>query len=193
MSALGTRPGAVSRYHQTKWAAEQSARDSRLDYTIFRPSLIYGPRDHFVNLFATVTRFSPVVPVLGRAGARFQPVAVETVARAFVQALVTPEAIGKTYDLCGPDTLGLAEILDSIFEAMGRRRLKLRVPALLARTQAALLELVWPGLLGRAPPLNRDQLIMLDEDNRGDPTPANTLFNLAQTPFREGISRYLRH
>src|SRR5262249_17805837 len=50
MSALGTRSGAVSRYHRSKWAAEEAVRASKLDYTIFRPSLIYGPGDHFVNL-----------------------------------------------------------------------------------------------------------------------------------------------
>jgi NADH dehydrogenase len=191
ISALGTRAGAVSRYHQTKWAAEQSVRASRLDYTIFRPSLIYGPRDHFVNLFATMTRFSPIVPVLGRRGARFQPVAVEAVAKAFVQALITPEAIGKTYDLCGPDRLTLSEILDSILEVTRRRRFKVRVPAGLAWAQAALLEQVCPKLLGLAPPLNRDQLIMLGEDNLGDPGPANALLGLPQTPFREGIAQYL--
>jgi NADH dehydrogenase len=192
ISALGTRAAAVSRYHQTKWAAEQGLRASGLDYTIFRPSLIYGPRDHFVNLFATIARFSPIVPVLGRRGARFQPVAVETVARAFVQALITPETIGKTYDLCGPDRLTLSEIVESILEVTRRRRFKVRVPAGLAWAQAALLEQVCPRLLGRAPPLNRDQLIMLGEDNLGDPAPANALLSLPQTPFRQGIARYLQ-
>jgi NADH dehydrogenase len=191
MSALGTRAGAVSRYHQTKWAAEQSLRASHLDYTIFRPSLIYGPQDRFVNLFATIARFSPIIPVMGRRGARFQPVAVEAVAKAFVKALVTAETIGKTYDLCGPDALTLSGILDSILEVTGRRRIKARVPAGLAWAQAALLEQVFPRLLGRAPPLNRDQLIMLGEDNLGDPAPANALFSLPLTPFREGIAKYL--
>src|SRR5437879_1854498 len=62
MSALGTRPDAVSPYHQTKWAAEELVRRSGLQFTVFRPSLIYGRRDHFVNLFAKIIRFSPVVP-----------------------------------------------------------------------------------------------------------------------------------
>jgi NADH dehydrogenase len=192
ISALGTRAGAVSRYHQTKWAAEQSVRGSRLDYTIFRPSLIYGRGDRFVNLFATITRFSPVVPVLGRRGARFQPVAVEAVAKAFVQALVRPEAVGRTYDLCGPDALTLPEILDVILEVTGRRRFKVRIPAGLAWAQASVMEQVWPKLLGRAPPLNRDQLIMLGEDNLGDPSPANRLFSLPRTSFREDMARLLR-
>jgi NADH dehydrogenase len=192
ISALGARAAAVSRYHQTKWVAEQNVRASGLDYTIFRPSLIYGPRDHFVNLFAAIARFSPIVPLLGRRAARFQPVAVEAVARAFVQALVTPETIGKTYDLCGPDKLTLSEIVEFILEVTGRRRFKVRVPAGLAWAQAALLEQVYPRLLGRAPPLNRDQLIMLGEDNLGDPAPANALLSLPQAPFRQGIAQYLQ-
>ena len=65
MSALGTRPNAASRYHQTKWAAEELVRRSGLDFTIFRPSLIYGPQDQFMNLFARIIRLSPVVPIMG--------------------------------------------------------------------------------------------------------------------------------
>src|ERR1051325_2607377 len=87
MSALGTRPNSVSRYHQTKWEAEEIVRGSGLDFTIFRPSLIFGPRDMFVNTFAKIIRFSPIVPILGRQDARFQPVAIDTVASAFVKAL----------------------------------------------------------------------------------------------------------
>ena len=77
MSALGTRANAASRYHQTKWAAEELVRRSGLDFTIFRPSLIYGPEDQFVNMFARIIRLSPVVPLIGSPSARFQPVAVE--------------------------------------------------------------------------------------------------------------------
>src|SRR5262249_42555476 len=96
MSALGTRPGAASRYHQSKWAAEEIVRQSDLDYTIFRPSLIYGPNDHFVNLFSTIARFSPVLPIIVSATARFQPIAVEVVATAFVQALAETATISQT-------------------------------------------------------------------------------------------------
>jgi len=65
MSALGTRANAAARYHQTKWAAEEEVRRSGLDYTLFRPSLIYGPQDQFANVFAKIARLSPIVPVFG--------------------------------------------------------------------------------------------------------------------------------
>jgi NADH dehydrogenase len=193
MSALGTRPGATSRYHQTKWAAEEVVRHSGLDYTIFRPSLIYGPEDQFVNLFAGLSRFSPVLPLMGSREARFQPVAVENVGRAFVGAVNEPKSIGQTYDLCGPEPLTLPEILDQILRVLGRRRLKLAVPPSLARIQAAALEWIFPHLLHRPPPLNRDQLVMLREGNVGNAQPANELFGLKHLPFREGIAEYLKN
>ncbi len=192
MSALGTRPGAVSRYHQTKWAAEEAVRNSGLAWTIFRPSLVYGPEDHFVNLFASMSRFSPALPVMGPGRSRFQPVAVEVVAEAFVKALTEPRAIGQTLDLCGPDTLTFRQILQEILAAVQRKRLIVSVPLPLARVQAACLEFFFGRLLRRPPPLNRDQLVMLQEDTVGDPEPARELFNLRQRSFAEGVRRYLR-
>jgi len=192
MSALGTQPGAVSRYHRSKWAAEEIVRASRLDYTIFRPSIIYGPGDGFVNLFAGIARWSPVLPVMGSGQSRFQPIAVEDVAGCFVRALSEGRSVGETCDLCGTEVFTLNEILDVILEVTGRKRLKLHVPLWLAWIQAALLEFAFPVLLWKAAPLNRDQLVMLREDNIGDSQAAIELFGLKPVLFREGIGRYLR-
>lgn len=191
MSALGTRPNAASRYHQTKWAAEELVRHSGLDFTVFRPSLIYGPQDQFINLFARIIRLSPVVPLIGSPRARFQPVSVEAVAAAFVGSLGEPRSIGQTYDLCGPEALTLSEVVDQIMGVLQRRRLKFQVPLGLARCQAGLLEFTFRRLLRKASPLSRDQLLMLQEDNVGNPRPANELFGLKPLPLREGIAGYL--
>ena len=192
MSALGTRPGARSRYHQSKWAAEELVRHSGLDYTLFRPSLIFGAHDHFVNLFARIIRLSPVLPVMGSGKARLQPVAVETVATAFVKALTEPKALGQTFDLCGPERFSFNELLDQILGAMGRKRLKLHVPLGLARCQARTLELFFGRLFGKAPPLNREQLLMLQEDNVGNPESANELFGLEAVELCAGDSQIRR-
>jgi NADH dehydrogenase len=192
MSSLGTRPDAASRYHRSKLIAEETVRNSKLDWTIFRPSLIYGPEDKFVNLFAKIIRYSPVVPIMGRRTALFQPVPVENVAGAFVKSLSEPRAVGSTYDLCGEERLTMDEILDVIMSVLGKRRLKIAIPAALARLQARILELIFAGLLRRPPPLNRDQLIMLQEDNVGDPAAAKALFALPPERFVVGIARYLR-
>ncbi|MFN3410063.1 MAG: complex I NDUFA9 subunit family protein [Limisphaerales bacterium] len=191
MSALGTRPAAVSRYHQTKWAAEEAVRASGLEWTILRPSLIYGPEDHFVNLFARMARWSPVLPVMGSGNNLLQPVAVENVARAFVAALTEPRSVGQTLDVCGAERLTFLAVLDAILAALGRRRFKLRIPWPVARVQAALLERLFPLVLRQAPPLNRDQLLMLQEDNVGDGTRADEWFGLRHASFAADIRRYV--
>jgi NADH dehydrogenase len=192
MSALGVRPNARSRYHQTKWAAEEVVRGSGLAWTIFRPSIIYGPEDHFVNLFAGMARLSPVLPVMGSGQSMLQPIPVTGVARCFVGALTTPASVGKTFDVCGPAPLSFDGVVDAILEAMGRHRWKVHVPMALARVQAALLEQIFPRLLRRAPPLNRDQLMMLQEDNVGDGVPAARLFGFEMEPFAAEVARYLQ-
>jgi uncharacterized protein YbjT (DUF2867 family) len=192
MSALGTRPNAASRYHQTKWTAEQSVSQSALNWTIFRPSLIYGPHDRFVNLFARLAKFSPVLPVMGDGRAVFQPVAVGDVARCFAGALTEPGLIRETFDVCGPDKLTMPEILRAILAATGRRRLIVRVPIKLAHVLAAFLEFGFPLLLKKAPPLNRDQLLMLQENNVGKPGRTAEIFGLRQVSFADGIARYLK-
>jgi len=192
MSALGTRPNAVSRYHQTKWSAEESVRASGLDWTVLRPSLIYGPEDHFVNLFAGMAHWTPVLPVMGNGESLLQPVSVENVCRCFVGALAEPRSISQTMDVCGPDRLTFNQVLEAILNAMGKRRLKVHLPLSLGRIQAALLETIFPILLRKAAPLNRDQLLMLQEDNVGDARPAEEMFNLTQARFAEDIRRYLQ-
>ena len=128
MSALGTRLDAAARYHQSKWAAEEIVRGSGLAYTIFRPSIIYGPEDHFVNLFARMAKFSPVLPVMGGGQNKMQPVPVADVATVLSSRLTEPRSIGQTYDLCGQDVLSFDEILDAILQVTGRKRWKLHLP-----------------------------------------------------------------
>jgi NADH dehydrogenase len=114
MSALGVRANAVARYHKSKWAAEECVRASGLDWTIFRPSIIYGPGDGFVNLFARMSRWLPVLPVMGSGKNLMQPIAVEDVARCFVGALATPrgveQGVGFALD-AGPESKARMSLL----------------------------------------------------------------------------------
>lgn len=189
MSALGTREGARSRYHRTKWAAEEIVRASGLDWTIFRPSLIYGPGDAFTRLFARMSRFSPFLPAIGGGHGLLQPIEVGQVARAFVRAIPVAATHGRTYDLCGPERMSFREVLRTILGALARRRAIVTIPFAVAGFQARLLEFLWPRVLGQAPPLNRDQIRMLAEDNVGDGGPADLEFSLVHVPFAEAMRR----
>lgn len=123
MSALGADPDSRSAYQRSKAAGEQVVREARdrLQVTLFRPSVIFGPGDSFLTLFAQLLRLSPIVPLAG-ARARFQPVYVGDVARAFADALENPSTIGQTYSLCGPRIFTLAELVGLTARELGLRR-----------------------------------------------------------------------
>jgi len=191
MSALGTRAGALARYHRTKWEAEEMVRDSGLRWTIHRPSIVFGPGDGFVNFFERMSRWSPVLPLIGGGRMQFQPIAVGDVARCFALALTRPATERQAYDLCGNERFTFRQVLEEILRVTGRSRLLLPVPWAVAGVQAALAEFVVGRMLGRTPPMSPDQIRMLREDNVGDPEPMKRAYDLEPVGFREGIRRYL--
>jgi NADH dehydrogenase len=193
MSALGTRAHARSQYHRTKWGAEGLVRSSGLDWTIFRPSLVYSAHGGFVSVFEQLSRFLPFLPAIGGGRNLLQPIALDQVALAFVASMGIPGSMGQTYDLCGSERLEFRQVLQGILAAFGRRRLIVPIPWAVARAQAGVLEFVWPRLLRRAPPLSRDQILMLEEDNIGDGTPADAAFGLRHPPFQVGLQNSSLH
>jgi uncharacterized protein YbjT (DUF2867 family) len=186
MSALGTRPGARARYHQTKWAAEEAVRTSGLAWTIFRPSIIYGRGDGFVTLLAGLVRRLPVVPVIGTGQARLQPVPVEQVAEAFARSVTMTATEKQTYEVVGPDAVTLLELIELIGAALGRPGVRtVRIPVGLVRPLARAFHRL-PGF-----PITPDQLLMLEEDNTGDGSAFYRTFGLAPVPLAAGIQRML--
>nr|CRH04811.1 NAD-dependent epimerase/dehydratase.Putative UDP-N-acetylglucosamine 4-epimerase [Candidatus Magnetococcus massalia] len=187
MSSLGTRANARARYHQSKWLAEEYLRQSGLDYTIFRPSVIFGAEDNFVNTFAQMARFSPMLPLLGNGQSKMQPIAVEDVVRCMVQSLELPETVGQTYALGGPEVLTFEQIISTILKVTGQHRLKLKLPFALLKLEGRIFE----KLLSN-PPLTYDQMIMAEEDNitsHGTQLPAPFDFKLRT--FEAGIRDYI--
>lgn len=185
MSALGTRPDAVSRYHVTKFRAEELVRSSGLDSTILRPSLIYGPKDAFITMLAGQLRLAPVMPVIGSGTYRLQPVHVDDVARCFALALEMPETIGQSYELCGGDRLSYVELLDAVARAMGKSApYKPRVPL-------GLMKMIIP-VMQHIPqfPITMDQLQMLIEENICDGC-WEKVFHFKSRDFQKGIQEYL--
>jgi uncharacterized protein YbjT (DUF2867 family) len=185
MSALGSRAGAVSAYHRSKYQAEELVVASGLDYTVFRPSLVFGPEDSFVNMLADfIQRFS-VVPVIGDGKYHLQPIAADDVARCFALSLEKPETSGKAYNICGPDRMNYLEIVDAVALALGRHFvLKMKNPLLLMKIITPFLE--------RFPfyPLTSDQITMLLEESICDGS-WKEAFGFEPARFEEGIRKYL--
>jgi NADH dehydrogenase len=159
MSALGADADGPSMYQRSKGRAEQAVRESKLAWTVFRPSVIFGAEDAFLNLFGRLAAIAPVLPV-GGAGVKFQPVWVEDVARAFANCLDNDATVGRTYELCGPKVYTLRELVRFAAAAAGHPRPVLALPDGVARLQARLMELA-PG----EPLLSRDNLDSMKRDN----------------------------
>jgi NADH dehydrogenase len=149
MSALGADPAGPSEYLRSKGVGEQAvlAADD-LAVSVFRPSVIFGPEDRFLNLFAQLAGLFPVL-ALASPEARFQPVYVGDVVKAMLVALDSPEAAGKRYDLCGPRECTLRELVEFVCAVTGRRRLIVGLPDGLAWLQARVMELLPVKLLTR--------------------------------------------
>lgn len=160
MSSLGADRHGPSMYSRSKADGELAAA-SRTDVaaTIFRPSVVFGPEDNFLNTFARLQRYVPVIPLAG-SRTRFQPVYVNDVAQAFVRALLDPVTAGKTVELGGPQVYTLAELVRLAGRYAGHERRVLALPDGLARLQAMLFE-VLPG----EPILTRDNLDSMRVDN----------------------------
>jgi len=172
MSALNADPNGPSRYLRTKGDAEAIVASSGLSWTIFRPSIIFGREDSFLNLFATLERFAPLIP-LACSGARFQPVFVGDVARAFDAATDDDAAHGKRYSLCGPKVYTLRELVAYVGELTGYKRPILPLGRGLSQLQARVLEWL-PG-----PLMSRDNLASMERDSVCD---ASMLTNFGFTP-----------
>ena len=140
MSALGAAPDAPSAYQRSKARGEEAVlRAEGVDVTVFRPSVVFGPEDRFLNLFVRLARFLPVL-ALACPEARFQPVYVGDVAAAMAEALDEPDSYGKRLDLCGPREYTLKQLVEYACTASGRHRLVLGLPAGLSYLQAWFLE-----------------------------------------------------
>jgi NADH dehydrogenase len=184
MSANGTGPAGTTAYHRTKWAAEQAVRASDRDWTIFRPSLIFGPKGEFVTMLADLLRKAPVVPVIGDGQYRMQPVAVEQVAESFVRALAMPETVGQTYHLGGRSSYSYDEILDLTGKAIGRDHVaKVHQPVFMVKPVIRVMEHVDHF------PITSTQLEMLLQGNLCDTTAWATTFGIQPLNYAEGIGR----
>lgn len=159
LSALRANPDGPSEYLRSKAAGEAQVTNSGLTWTIFQPSVIFGPGDRFLRLFASLLRWFWVVP-LAAPNARFQPVYVGDVVKCLVRALADGRTFGQTYPLCGPRIYTLRELVTYVAELCSLRRLILGLGPSLSAMQAAVLELL-PG----PPLLTRDNLRSMQLEN----------------------------
>ncbi len=160
VSAIGADANSTSRYARAKAAGEAAVLAAAPSATIIRPSVVFGPEDHFTNRFAGLARISPMLPLIGGGHTKLQPVYVGDVADAIADAVDGKTKAGATYELGGPEVMTMREILEIILRVTERTSMLVPLPFPLARLKSFFLQFA-PGDLKLTP----DQVELLRHDN----------------------------
>jgi uncharacterized protein YbjT (DUF2867 family) len=161
ISQLGADSSLPYRFLASKGKAQEYVAASDLDWTAFRPSVIWGPEDEFANTFARLVPFSPIIfPIVGGEEAKFQPISVEDLVTCIAKALDEPGTIRKEYEVAGPEVLTLEEIERRTLKAVGAQRRMVHFPMPILRFVVTLMEALLP-----APPVTRSLLELLAVSN----------------------------
>ncbi len=187
ISQLGADSKLPYRFLASKGLAQEYVVKSDMDWTAFRPSVIWGPEDEFANTFAKLIPITPLIfPIIDKE-AQFQPVWVEDVSTAVVKAVDDPETIGKEFELGGPEILSLVEIEKRTLDAVGVKRILVPFPRPLLNLIVSMIELIIPS-----PPVTRSLLELLAVDNTTQ-TNSITKFVAEPRPFTaDNISSYMK-
>jgi NADH dehydrogenase len=187
ISAMGTRANAKSRYHQTKFAAEEYIRQSGMEYVILRPSIIFGPEDKFINKFLSM----PVIPLPAGGRQRYQPIYVDDLAAIVLRAVEGAELKNLTLDAGGPEVLSFREMMRIALDAKGIHRPMVTMPLGAIGVMSTIfspLQKLSPSLA----PVTADQFLMMQEDNVGDNTVLlKALPEIQLTSLHDGTMRYM--
>ena len=184
VSALGASATGPSMYLRSKADGEAAVLTSGLDVTVFKPSVVFGPEDKFLNMFASLQSIFPLMP-LGGAQARFQPVYVGDLVQAMINTLENPATYGHAYEVTGPTVYTLRTLVELAGKWSGHRRPVVPLSSTLAGIQAFVLEHL-PG----EPLMSRDNLDSMQVDNVAS-APAAAILGIRQTSLESVAPLYL--
>jgi len=188
ISSQSAREENKGRYGSTKWEAEKLIRGSNTDYTVVRPSFIYGPgeRGLFKKLVNLLVRM-PVVPVIGSGEQITRPIYVYDVVRAVMECLRSSVAHSKVYDLGGEANISFNEFLRAVLNSLGMKKRLVHIPVSAAGAMAVIMEKML-----KSPPITRDNVIGIVQSAPVDNELAKRELGFEPTPLREGLGRSLK-
>jgi uncharacterized protein YbjT (DUF2867 family) len=185
LSGAGADPVSRWSWYRAKGRAEERVREAPVEWSILRPSWAYGPEDRALNRFAQIARFSPVVPRIGVREQRIQPVHCEDIARAVRRMFERDEAWRRVLEIGGPDIMTMHEVIRTLLDVLGLRRLVVPVPALLAKAGTA------PLALLPTPFMTPGGIDFAVQDGVVDTTDLRRILDIEPVGLREGLSRYM--
>ena len=185
-SGVGAAPNGPQERYRAKWRGEQAVAAAGMEYTIVRPSWVYGPGDRTLNRFLPLARLSPALPVVGDGRQRLQPVFVDDVAEVLARA-AAPDGPTGIFEVGGPDVLSMNDVLRTLCDVLGKPDKRfVHVPASLPKAAGFFAQRL------PKPPLSVDAVDFLTSDALADIGPLVEAFGVTLTPFRAGLARYVR-
>ncbi len=153
LSAVGTHENAKSKYHRTKFVAEQAVIASELPFVIFRPSIIYGKGDGFITMLEQMIRISPFLPIIGSGKYRMQPLYIDDLITMMTDC---SQINNEIIEVGGPDKLEYLEILDILKRVLRKKRMNFFLPIMFMNIVSSVLEKIL-----KPAPITRDQIVMM--------------------------------
>ena len=185
ISGAGAAPDAAAHWFRAKWRAEEAVRGSGIAYTILRPTWLFGPRDVALNRFLGFARWLPFVPVTGDGRQELAPVFIDDVGAIVADSLTNPSAADRVFDVGGPETMSMNDVIRTALRVTGRRRFLLHAPARLLKVVA------WPLQFLPRPPLTPDAIDFVNQPAIVDTRPLLQAMPRRLTTLEEGLRTYL--
>jgi uncharacterized protein YbjT (DUF2867 family) len=186
LSGVGAEENAERHWFRTKWQAEQYVRQSNMEWSIVRPTWVYGPNDNSLNRILGFGNYLPFIPLFGDGNNEMQPVFVEDVGWVAAEAATRQQAVGKVIELGGPDVMTFNDVINTALEVMGRKRPILHQPVFVGKVAGAC-----ASILPR-PPLTPDAVEFIIQPAVADNTVLEETLAPKLTPLREGLETYLK-
>lgn len=190
-SALGASINSKSAYMKTKALAEEIVRDSGMTFTIFRPSLILGAGDGFSRQMVELIEMAPVVPVPGDGKTLYQPVSIRDWVKCFLLSMNNPRMRDRTLELGGPEHISFNALIELYMEMMGIKKKLMHVPVSLVKTGVHCLRVLKKAGIKNLPPLTRDQLELLGQNNIADADVIRKEFGFEPLGVRDALKEFL--
>ncbi|HEX7472710.1 MAG TPA: NAD(P)H-binding protein [Candidatus Limnocylindrales bacterium] len=185
ISGAGAAPDAAAHWFRAKWRAEEAVRGSGLHYTILRPTWLFGPRDAALNRFLGFAKFLPFVPLTGNGRQLLAPVFIDDLGAIVADALSAPAAVDRVFEVGGPETMTMNEVVRTALRVAGRRRPLLHAPAALLKLAA------WPLQFLPRPPLTPDAVDFVNQPATVDVGPLLAALPRRLATLEEGLRTYV--
>ena len=186
VSGAGANTASDKTWYRAKGFAERAIIGSGLRYAIVRPSWAYGPEDRALNRLAGIAKFSPLLPQLGMKPQRIQPVSCDDIALTFRRIFERDEAWNETYEIGGPEVMTMREVLETLLDVLGKRRLILPIPTPLAKLGTA------PLVLLPNPPMTPHGIEFAIQDGVVDTELLHKILDVHPVSLRDGLARYMK-